>query len=221
MPRYTTGMLLAVSVTTNRTVRPSVWRFTLPASTSPPTRNARSLGASPAATCDGLKKNTRFERNAFRTSADAIAIALKPAAMNTRRLCRGFTGDLPGGAAPALQLGKRPPVAGPHGERFDDQAQRDHRQAPPDERRPAAHRKELRCAAPAHAASGSSRTQPACRSRSRMIARTRASDTAIAYIQKASAITSMPVSIVVAIAGDRVTLTEAPWCSVLHHCTEK
>ena len=54
-----------------------------------------------------------------------------------------------------------------------------------------------------------------------MIARTRASATAIEYIQNANAMTIMPVSIVVAIDGARVMLTEAPWCSVFHHCTEK
>ena len=50
---------------------------------------------------------------------------------------------------------------------------------------------------------------------------TRINDTAIEYIQKASAITNIPVSILVAILGDFVRLTEAPWCNVFHHCTEK
>ena len=43
----------------------------------------------------------------------------------------------------------------------------------------------------------------------------------MAYIQAASAMISMPVSIVAAIVGARVRLTDAPWCSVFHHCTEK
>src|SRR5262247_37269 len=214
-------MLWAVSVTTNCTVMPSAWRRTLPASTSPPTRKARSFGASPAATCDGLKKNTRFDRNALRTSAVAIATATTPTAMNARRLCRSFTSDLARSGAGPLQFGARPQVPSPDRQRLDDQAESDDAEAAPDVRRISAHREELGRARPAHAASGSSRTQPACRSRSRMIARTRASDTAIAYIQNASAMTIMPANIVAAIDGARVTLTEAPWCSVFHHCTEK
>ena len=41
------------------------------------------------------------------------------------------------------------------------------------------------------------------------------------YIQNASAITSMPRSMVVAMLGDLARLTDAPWCSVFHHLTEK
>ena len=41
------------------------------------------------------------------------------------------------------------------------------------------------------------------------------------YIQNASAMTSIPVSMVAAIFGAAVRLTEAPWCSVFHHFTEK
>ena len=88
-------MLCAVSVTTNSTVSPSPRRLTLPVCTMPPTRNARSFGASPAAICDGLKKNTRFDWNAFSTSAAATAIAATPAAMIASRLCRGFTRSPP------------------------------------------------------------------------------------------------------------------------------
>ena len=46
------------------------------------------------------------------------------------------------------------------------------------------------------------------------------SATAMLYSQKASAISSMPVSMVAAIEGAFVRLTEAPWCSVFHHFTE-
>ena len=53
-----------------------------------------------------------------------------------------------------------------------------------------------------------------------MMQRTRTSDTAMLYIQKASAMRSMPVNMVAAMVGALVTLTEAPWCSVFHHCTE-
>jgi hypothetical protein len=67
----------------------------------------------------------------------------------------------------------------------------------------------------------SSSTQVAWRSRSRMMARTRVSETAMLYIQKASAISSMPHSMVCAIEGALVRLTEAPWCRVFHHFTEK
>ncbi|MNC90367.1 hypothetical protein D3C83_64570 [compost metagenome] len=65
------------------------------------------------------------------------------------------------------------------------------------------------------------RSHSVSRSRSRMMARSRASDAAMLYIQAASAISSMPMSMVAAIEGARVRLTEAPWCSVFHHCTEK
>ena len=37
----------------------------------------------------------------------------------------------------------------------------------------------------------------------------------------ASAIKIMPVNIVAAMVGARVRLTDAPWCRVFHHCTEK
>src|SRR3954471_3572072 len=50
--------------------------------------------------------------------------------------------------------------------------------------------------------------------------RTRTIATAMLYIQKASAMSSMPVSMVAAIDGAWVKLTDAPWCSVFHHCTE-
>jgi hypothetical protein len=53
-----------------------------------------------------------------------------------------------------------------------------------------------------------------------MIVRTRISATAMAYIQQASAQSSMPQSITVAI-DDLVRLTDEPWCSVFHHFTEK
>ena len=36
----------------------------------------------------------------------------------------------------------------------------------------------------------------------------------------ASAMMSIPASMVFAMLGARVRLTEAPWCSVFHHCTE-
>jgi hypothetical protein len=54
-----------------------------------------------------------------------------------------------------------------------------------------------------------------------MMARTRLSAIATVYIQKHSAISSMPHSMVCAIDGARVRDTDAPWCSVFHHLTEK
>ena len=42
------------------------------------------------------------------------------------------------------------------------------------------------------------------------MARTRISDTAMEYIQNASAMSNMPVSMLVAMLGARVKLTEAP-----------
>src|SRR5438132_5294575 len=82
-------MDFAVSVTTNRTSTPS--RLTLPGTTMPPMRNVRPTGASLAATCDGVKKNTRFLLNAVRTSAVATPRATTPSAIHAMRLCLGFT----------------------------------------------------------------------------------------------------------------------------------
>src|SRR5262245_35372108 len=211
-------MLFAVSVTTNSTVSPSPRRLTLPVWTIPPMRNARSLGASPAAICDGLKKKTRFDWNALSTSAAATATAATPPAMIASRLCRGFTCPPPRFALECLQPRHRRAPAGAHDQRLDDQAQRGHRVTAPDVWRVTTHRKELGRTAPAHAAAPArSWTHAAWRSRSRMIARTRASATAMEYIQNANTMTIMPANITAAIDGARVTLTEAPWCSVFHH----
>src|SRR5438552_2163248 len=57
----------------------------------PPMRNVRPTGASLAATCDGVKKNTRFLLNAVRTSAVAMPSAATPSAIHAMRLCLGFT----------------------------------------------------------------------------------------------------------------------------------
>ena len=43
-------------VTTNSTVKLPTWRSTLPSATTPPSRNVRPSGASPAAICEGLQK---------------------------------------------------------------------------------------------------------------------------------------------------------------------
>jgi hypothetical protein len=54
-----------------------------------------------------------------------------------------------------------------------------------------------------------------------MMLRTRARAAAMEYIQNASPIISIPQSIVDAMLGERVMETDAPWCSVFHHFTEK
>src|SRR3954468_3978480 len=82
-------MVFAVSVTAKRTSTPS--RFRLPGTTMPPILNVRPSGASFAATCDGVKKNTRFLLNALRTSAVAMPSAARPSAIQAMRLCLGFT----------------------------------------------------------------------------------------------------------------------------------
>src|SRR5918995_6850670 len=57
----------------------------------PPMRNKRPCGASFAATCDGVKKNTRLSWNAVSTSAVAAPSAARPPTIASRRLCLGFT----------------------------------------------------------------------------------------------------------------------------------
>src|SRR3990170_788517 len=83
-------MAFAVSVTTKFTSTPSL--LTLPGATSPPMRKVRPCGASLAATCDGVKKNTMFLLNATSTSDATTPSATTPSAMAAMRLCRGFMG---------------------------------------------------------------------------------------------------------------------------------
>src|ERR671935_2984270 len=85
-------MFFAVSVTTKCTFTPS--RLTLPGTTMPPMRKVRPTGASCAATCEGVKKNTRFLLNALSTSAVATPSATTPSAIHAMRLCLGFTHPL-------------------------------------------------------------------------------------------------------------------------------
>src|SRR5262245_13841869 len=143
----------------------------------PPMRKVRPSGASFAATCVGVKKNTRFSLNAVSTSAAALPSATTPTRMRAMRLFLGVT---------------RPLHEQNH---FEREAAESHQVRAPD----------VDVVHPA----------------SRIMQRTRASDTAIAYIQNASAISSMPVSMVAAIVDALFRLTDAPWCSVFHHCTEK
>jgi hypothetical protein len=44
---------------------------------------------------------------------------------------------------------------------------------------------------------------------------------AAAYNQIAKLISSMPLSMMLAMRGDWVSDTDAPWCKVFHHLTEK
>src|SRR5919204_2566170 len=82
-------MAFAVSVTTKCTCTPS--RLRLPGTTMAPMRNVRPTGASCAATCDGVKKKTRFLLNALSTNAAATPSAPTPSAIHAMRLCLGFT----------------------------------------------------------------------------------------------------------------------------------
>ena len=86
-------ILFSVSVTTKCTSTPV--RFTLPACTMPPMRKVRPTGASLAATCVGVKKNTRLRLNAVSTSAVATPSAATPSAIQAMRLCLGFTFPFP------------------------------------------------------------------------------------------------------------------------------
>src|SRR5688572_25064132 len=214
MPVKTTGIVLAVSVTLKRTVSASLSRSTLPASTSPPMRNGRSFGASFAATCVGVKKNTRFDWNAFSTSAVATPRPATPAAIHNALLVLGFK---------VLLLLDSPQRAG------TSQAQRDQLRGYRDRRGAVRHPDEVivahgfvtPAAAPAALGRGPfSRTHRVRLSRSRMTERTRTSDAPIAYIQHASAINSMPQSIATCIDVP-LKLTLDPWCRVFHQCTEK
>src|SRR5512134_3718973 len=155
----------------------------------PPMRKVRPCGASLAATCEGVKKNTRFFWNADSTSAAAMPSAATPTAIAASRLCLGFTASPPQDIDLEGEAGDGRRVGPPHVEAL------------------AAHRPELAPAAPVH-------------SRSRMMQRTRVRDAAMLYSQNASAMSSMPASMVLAMLGARVRLTDAPWCSVFHHCTE-
>src|SRR5262245_49475461 len=57
--------------------------------------------------------------------------------------------------------------------------------------------------------------------RSLMMQRSRTMQTAMLYIQNANAIRIIPVNMLAAIEGALFSDTDAPWCSVFHHFTEK
>src|SRR5262249_8447348 len=158
-------------------------RLTLPGSTMPPMRKVRPAGASCAATCVGLKKNTRFWLSAASTSAVATPSAATPRPMARNRLCLGFTSL-------------------PQEKYFKRQADERHAVRTPDVQPIPAHGEN-----PAHPASPLSS----------IMRRTRVSVTAMLYIQNASVMSSIPVSICAAMVGALVKLTDAPWCSVFHH----
>src|SRR4030042_3991778 len=105
---------------------------------------------------------------------------------------------------------------------FSHDAEQRHAERSPDIEAVAAHGPEGLPAFPDHGCPSSrARTHSVCRSRSRTSVRARAKATAMVYIQAASAMISMPQSMVCAIAGARVRLTEEPWCRVFHHLTEQ
>src|SRR5262249_24600733 len=149
----------------------------------------------------GVKKNTMLELNAFSTSATATPSAASPPTIHNARLVLGFK-------IPLLFDGAQR-AAAPHPQRHDvgQDGERGH---------PVGH-PHVELVAP-HGASP--RTQRVLRSRSRMMARTRASAAPIAYIQNEIAMSSMPQSIATCIDAP-VSFTLEPWCSVFHHCTEK
>ena len=53
-------------------------------------RNGRPCGASFCATCVGVKKNTRFDWNAFSTSATATPSTATPAPIHAKTTMAGF-----------------------------------------------------------------------------------------------------------------------------------
>src|SRR5690242_20292602 len=199
MPVNTTGMVLAVSVTRNRTVSASFSRCTLPLSTKPPTRNARSRGTSLAATWVGVKKNTRFERKALSTSATAMPSAASPPTIHIALLVLGFKFPFLLDAAPRART--------LHAQR--DQLGHHHHGG-----------RTVRHPKIEGVLVHSALAQRVRRSRSRMIERTRVIDAPIAYIQNANAISSIPQSIATCIEVPR-KLTLDPWWSVFHQGTEK
>src|SRR5437773_7708945 len=185
-------MVRAVSVTRKRTVRASFSRTTLPASTRPPMRKARSRGASLDATWLGVKKNTRFDWNAFSTSVAAMPSAASPETIHNALLVLGFNVPL------LLDTAQRPRAARPQRHDLDHERKGRGAIGHPDIESGVAH---------------SALTQCVRRSRSRMMARTRVSAAPIEYIQKANAISSIPHSIATCI-DDPLKLTLEPWCSV-------
>src|SRR5258705_9862805 len=191
-------MVRAVSVTRKRTVSASDSRTTLPASTSPPMRNARLCGASFAATWLGVKKNTRFDWKAFSTSVAATPSAARPAAIQSPRLVLGFK------AALLIDVAAR--LRATHAQPGDLESDRDrgHAIGHPDVEL-VAHRE---------------RTHWVRRSRSRITVRTRTSEAPIAYAQNENVISIIPVNMETCID---VPLKETlePWCSVFHQSTEK
>src|SRR5260221_4616738 len=192
------GPACTVSVTLKRTVSASLSRTTLPASTRPPMRKARSRGASWAATWLGVKKKTRLELNAFSTRAAAAPSADSPATIQTARLVLGFKFTFLLDEAHGARAACREP------RELGGQRERCHCVRHPD----------------VEIVAHSARTQCVRRSRSRMIARARTSAVPIEYIQNARAMSNMPASIETCIEVP-LKLTPAPWCREFHHFTEK
>src|SRR3989338_3010457 len=83
-------MLLCMSVITKLTVRPSVSRFTLPSSTTPPMRKLRPCGASLLNTWVGVKYRLTLFSSAFNTRPTAAANPATAATINMALFWRGF-----------------------------------------------------------------------------------------------------------------------------------
>src|SRR5690606_33271334 len=133
-------------------------------------RKALPFGASPAAICVGVKKNTRLLWKALSTRAAAMPSTARPPPMRAKRLCLGFiflaSGDFP------LQFDKGLASTRLGEDRFNNHQRRAGAEGTPDVEGVAAHGEEFGCAAPVHdgLTSLNSSTQPAWRSRSRMMA---------------------------------------------------
>src|SRR5574340_215726 len=189
-----TGMLLCWSVITKFTVNPSVWRFTLPSSTRPPMRKLRPCGASLLNTWVGVKYRLTFLSNAFNTRPTTRASAPTATTINTSLFWRGFMLFLISGfifsiAHQAHLLQGNFSLMDHHRDLDRKNEQRDGIRAQPDIRKRIFPHPDIQSAH--DRTSGNSAIHLVCRSRSRMMLRTRASTTAIAYSQQAASIVNM------------------------------
>ena len=147
-------------------------RIRLPASTRPPMRNGRPCGASFATTCDGVKKNTRFDWNAFSTSATATPSTTTPAPIQAKRRWRAFIARASvARARPARARAATSPRAQRVTQFEPTMSRAPYAIGAPDVEAIAAHRERIRSCMRFAACSGSSTSiHAAPRSRSRMIA---------------------------------------------------
>src|SRR5258706_1087812 len=120
----------------------------------PPTRNVRWCGASPTATCDGVKKNATLLFRALSTRAPALPRLARPPTMIRSRLWRGFIAVASVGSGLSIVMRAQPlqrlPTLAPQQQRLDQQAQHAGAEAAPHVQGVAAHREEFGCAIPMH-----------------------------------------------------------------------